>query len=49
MLAAMDPDEYEDHLQDHQSQMAEIYEELAEFNDNWASSNEDGWFYGDDD
>ncbi|MGD9420754.1 MAG: hypothetical protein Q7R22_017590 [Verrucomicrobiota bacterium JB025] len=45
----MDPDTFEDFIQDPQNQLAEIHHELAEWNDNWASANEDGWFYGDDD
>lgn len=37
-----DSDDYSDPFQ-------EIREELSDFNDSWAASNDEGWFYRDED
>jgi hypothetical protein len=47
----MDPNEnYTDAIDDDLAQSLEdLHEEHAEWNDQWARSNEDGWFYPDED
>ncbi len=34
---------------DFESDQTEFIQELADYNDQWAASNEDGWFYPDED
>ena len=45
----MDPDEDDSDHNDYESRLNDIHEELADYNNDWASSNEDGWFYSDED
>lgn len=45
----MDPDDDAEGLDDYQNEMAAFYEELADYNDSAARSDEDGWFYADED
>ena len=49
----MDPDKKIDEDDsceyDMNCQRKETHEELAEWNDSWAASNDDGWFYSDAD
>ena len=41
-----DPDEETD---DYQDTMHEIHEELADYNDSMSRSDDEGWFYADED
>jgi hypothetical protein len=49
ILKRMDPDDNLLEFDDNQNQVAEIHEELADYNDSAARAEEDGWFYSDED
>lgn len=45
----MDPDDQPDEFDHYQNVMVELYEEFADYNEAAARSEEDGWFYSDED
>lgn len=45
----MDPDDDLEAFDAYHSFMAELYEELSDYNESAARSEEEGWFYSDED
>ena len=41
-------DEHESYYDDYERQRDEMIEEIGEWSDQWAASNEEGWFYPDE-
>jgi hypothetical protein len=49
MTSAYDPDDEEFDSDSRYDNLQEIHEELADYNESFAQSEEGGWFYSDDD
>lgn len=49
MISTYDPDDEEFDSDSRYEVLQEIHEELADYNESFAQSEEGGWFYSDDD
>lgn len=49
MTSTYDPDDEEFEVDSHYDRLQEIHEELADYNESFAQSEESGWFYSDND